>query len=43
VLLYPDGANMAVVSVDGEQSMTGSLALDDLAAVIGPARPETRS
>ena len=37
VLLYPEGANMAVVSVGGEQSTTGGLALDDLAAVIGPA------
>jgi hypothetical protein len=36
VLLYPDGANMAVVSVGGEQSTTGGLALDDLAALIGP-------
>jgi len=37
VLLYPEGANMAVVSIDGKQSTTGSLALDDLAAAIGPA------
>jgi hypothetical protein len=36
VLLYPDGANIAIVSVDGRRSMTGGLALDDLAAVIGP-------
>jgi hypothetical protein len=36
VLLYPDGANMAVISVEGESSTTGSFALDDLAAVISP-------
>src|SRR3954451_8168024 len=36
VLLYPDGANMTVVSIAGERSMIGSLALDDLAAVISP-------
>jgi hypothetical protein len=37
VLLYPDGANMTVVSVGGERSITGSLALDDLADMIAPA------
>jgi hypothetical protein len=37
VLLYPDGTNMTVVSVAGEQSVTGSLALDDLAALVGSA------
>jgi len=37
VLLYPDGANMTVVSVGGQRSITGNLALHDLAAVISPA------
>ena len=37
VLLYPEGANMAVVSVRGRRSTTGALALDDLAAIIGPS------
>jgi hypothetical protein len=37
VLLYPDGANVAVVSIAGERSMTGRLELEDLAEVIGPA------
>ena len=37
VLLYPDGANMTVVSIAGERSMTASLALDDLADIIAPA------
>jgi hypothetical protein len=37
VLLYPDGTNMTVVSVAWEQSVTGSLALDDLAALVGSA------
>ncbi len=36
VLLYPEGANMAVISVDGMRSVTGELALEALADVIGP-------
>jgi hypothetical protein len=41
VLLYPEGANMAVVSVDGEQSLTGGLALDEL-VVLHPGRRRVR-
>jgi hypothetical protein len=37
VLLYPDGANMAVVSTRGAWPTTGSLSLEDLTAIIGPA------
>jgi hypothetical protein len=36
VLLYPDGANMAMVSIGGKRCMTGSFGLEDLAAVISP-------
>jgi hypothetical protein len=37
VLLYPDGANMTIVSVAGERSVSGNLVLDDLAALVGSA------
>jgi hypothetical protein len=37
ILLYPEGANMAVVSIGGECSTTGGLALDELAAFIAPS------
>jgi len=36
VLLYPDGANMAVINIRGIQSTTAELTLTDLAQVIGP-------
>ena len=34
VLLYPDGANLAVVSVHGERATSGGLGLADLAALV---------
>jgi hypothetical protein len=37
VLLYPEGDNMVVVGAGGAWSTTGSLDLDDLAAIVGPA------
>jgi hypothetical protein len=37
VLLYPDGAATAIISINGQQRTTVGLALEDLAALVGSA------
>ena len=42
VLLYPEGANLAVVSVRGERATSGGLGLADLAAVVDQTEDPVR-